>query len=146
MPSMIPSEDIEYIKELIPREFRSLLPAFLDPREPGTKRREFNRMRTLLYSYLARNDGLSCQLNLGVCDEDSGFDVDHLIPLSSNVLNKALRELKARPGKKVLTQAYGSNNPLNLVLACKRCNAHKKHNFPSVEQLGRILSIRLESG
>tara|TARA_B100001146_G_scaffold217583_1_gene222315 strand:- start:632 stop:943 length:312 start_codon:yes stop_codon:yes gene_type:complete len=103
-------------------------------------------MRTLLYSYLARNDGLSCQLNLGVCDEDSGFDVDHLIPLSSNVLNKALRELKARPGKKVLTQAYGSNNPLNLVLACKRCNAHKKHNFPSVEQLGRILSIRLESG
>jgi hypothetical protein len=54
--------------------------------------------------------------------------------------------LKARPGKKVLTQAYGSNNPLNLVLACKRCNAHKKHNFPSVEQLGRILSIRLESG
>lgn len=135
-------QDNQFILDLFPKKYRSLIPAFVDERDPEEKRAEFNRMRDHLFDFLQRTDGLSCQLNLEVCDPSRGFDVDHLIPLSSNVLNKSIRKIRAERGKKVPTQPFGSNNPLNLVLACKACNARKKHNFLSREQLASILERR----
>lgn len=77
-----------------------------------------------------------------LCDIERGINVDHLIPLSSNKLNKELRQLKALKGKKVLTQSFGSNNLSNLVLACKKCNSYKKHRFLSKAELKRILDLK----
>lgn len=68
-------------------------------------------------------------LELDVCDINSGFCVDHLIPLSSNKLNKELRKQLAEKGKKVKTQSFGSNLIDNLVIACNNCNNYKKHRI-----------------
>jgi len=58
--------------------------------------------------------------------------VDHYIPLSTNELNKKLRNLKAEPGKKVKSQSFGSNDLDNFTLACSRCNGFKKHKIIKV--------------
>lgn len=72
------------------------------------------------------------------CEGNETLEVDHLIPLSSNVLNKTLRHLKAAKGKKVQTQSFGSNHPDNLILACTRCNAFKKNRMPDAGLLVRV--------
>jgi len=72
-----------------------------------------------------------CQLNLSNdCLGNQKLQVEHLIPLSSNKLNKRLRKRIAPPGKKVPTQSLGSNHISNLVLACEKCNRMKKHRLP----------------
>ncbi len=106
-----------------------------DFRPVKIKRREFNKNREKFYKILVEKYGNNCQLKLSYkCLKNKNLQIDHLIPLSSNVLNKILRNKKAKKGKKVITQSLGSNHINNLVLACKKCNGFKKH---------RIIPIRL---
>lgn len=78
----------------------------------------------------------------GDCDIRSGVEVDHLIPLSSNKLNKELPKLPPLKGRKVSSQSLGSNNFLNLILACKQCNSRKKHRLLEGDEIRRILGIK----
>ncbi|MEQ1733557.1 MAG: hypothetical protein ABL940_07785 [Bacteroidia bacterium] len=74
--------------------------SFFDFRNPQLKRKEFNSSRNGLYSTLVKQHGELCMLNLGTnCDIKSGFAIDHIIPLSSNVLNKR-RGIVALPNQK----------------------------------------------
>ena len=69
-----------------------------------------------------------CELRL---DEDwSGRAeaVDHMIPLSSNVLNKSRGVPRVLP-KKVATQSFGSNDQTYFLLACSACNGFKFNRF-----------------
>jgi 5-methylcytosine-specific restriction endonuclease McrA len=114
--------------------------SLFDLRPPAIKRAEFNSRRTLLLKSIREKYKDRCQLHFeGICDEQSGWVVDHLIPLSSNVLNKSIRHMSAALGKKVLTQSFGSNHPNNLILSCTKCNSCKKHNFLPREHIKRIL-------
>lgn len=94
------------------------------------KRKSFNKIRNKVFEELRSKYGETCQLGYDCCDLSSGYAVDHRIPLSSNVLNKQLRMLKAVKGKKVETQFFGSNHRSNFLLACNSCNNHKKHRLP----------------
>ena len=90
---------------------------------------------------LIRRYGEVCQLHLvEECSLDHGLAVDHVIPLSSNKLNKELRKVPAQRGKKVPSQSFGSNDWSNLVSACGRCNGHKKHRLLEPAQIRQILS------
>ena len=125
-------EDAAYFRaNLCPRGGRLARFAVLfDFRDPAAKRREFNRCRDQLLRELKRARGASCQLRLSPgCQLKGPLTVDHLIPLSSNVLNKCLRQMKAPSGRKVPTQSLGSNHIENLALACGPCNGHKKHQL-----------------
>jgi hypothetical protein len=117
-----------------------------DFREVKLKRQEFNKIRSgVLKKYLA-GKGQICELSFkDICDTKSGFNIDHLIPLSSNKLNKELRKLEADKGRKVATQSFGSNHEDNLLLTCKKCNSFKKHKFLGARLIEKIL-IRLQSG
>ena len=113
-----------------------------DFRDPDLKRKEFNAIRDAVYAELKRRYGTSCQLR---CHEDCGSVgtvVDHLIPLSSNVLNKKLRGMKATADKKAPTQSFGSNHPDNFVLACRRCNAFKQSKIPTADLINFIARLR----
>jgi len=115
-----------------------------DFRSPETKRKEFNQIRSKILIELSDLYGTDCMLKLDCCDLKSGTAIDHLIPLSSNILNKKLRNQKAEPGKKVRTQSIGSNHIDNLLIACNKCNNHKKHKFLDPENLEKIFISKLE--
>jgi len=103
-----------------------------DFREPKIKRKEFNLIRNKVFKQLVSNYGKKCQLKIHPnCSKINKFDIDHFIPLSTNELNKKLRNLKPASGHKVSTQSFGSNNIKNLLIACSRCNAYKKHRIIS---------------
>lgn len=141
------AEDREFFEQLLDDcggiAQQSELFDFRDPRE---KRREFGRIRHEVFAELIARLGSRCEL---ACHPDcAGMaeEVDHLVPLASNALNKELRGMKSHGGKKVPAQSFGSNNLKNLVLACKRCNAYKKHRLPEPEQLLRILGAHGRRG
>lgn len=101
-----------------------------DFRDPKIKREEFNKIRNDIFKILVSQYGEKCQLNIHKdCSKEKGFDIDHYIPLSTNELNKKLRGMKPKNGKKVPAQSFGSNDISNLRIACKRCNAFKKHKI-----------------
>jgi len=101
-----------------------------DFRDPKIKRAEFNKQKNNVYPKLVEKYGEVCQLNLcSDCSKVKKFDIDHYIPLSTNELNKRLRGLKPKEGKKVPSQSFGSNDTANLRIACKRCNSFKKHRL-----------------
>ena len=105
-----------------------------DFRDPAQKRTEFNKIRNKVLQELLVRDNNSCQIGFeNICDKDSGWNVDHYIPLSTNVLNKSLRGQKGKNGKKVKAESYGSNHIDNLILTCANCNSHKKHNIYKLE-------------
>lgn len=115
-----------------------------DFRDPDLKRKEFNAIRDAVFAELQRRYGTGCQL---CCHEDCGgvgTVVDHLIPLSSNVLNKTLRGMKATADKKAPTQSFGSNHVDNFVLACRRCNAFKQSKIPTPELISLITQVRAQ--
>lgn len=117
-----------------------------DFRDPGLKRREFGAIRNGVHELLRRTESECCQLR---CHRDCSAtpdEVDHLVPLKTNVLNKELRAMSGQADKKVPALSYGSNDVANLVLACKRCNAFKKHRMPSKELVTRILQGRHITG
>ena len=61
-----------------------------DFRPPEIKRVEFNRQMKAVRSALLERFGAVCQLKLlPDCDPKAGLAVDHVIPLSSNRLNKS---------------------------------------------------------
>ncbi|NCB21061.1 MAG: HNH endonuclease [Clostridia bacterium] len=110
--------------------FEKKFSKMFDFRSPLIKRKEFNLIRNKVYKELILKYGEKCQLNLCPdCGEIKKFDVDHFIPLSTNKLNKLLRNLKPEVGKKVASQSFGSNDVSNLRIACKRCNSFKKHKI-----------------
>jgi 5-methylcytosine-specific restriction endonuclease McrA len=101
-----------------------------DFRDPSTKRKEFNKIRNDIFKKLVLKFDKKCQLKIHPdCSKENIFDVDHFIPLSTNKLNKEIRNVKAKKGKKVPSQSFGSNDISNLMIACKKCNSYKKHRL-----------------
>lgn len=137
------TEDYDYFEKLLQESGGvNVWSHIFDMREPDTKRREFGKIRNKVFTILCDKNGPTCQLK---CHEDCSNvpdEVDHLVPLETNVLNKKLRGMRGLNGKKVPSISYGSNHTDNLVLACKRCNAFKKHRLPSKELITRILAKR----
>ncbi|HEX8634457.1 MAG TPA: hypothetical protein VF703_09935 [Pyrinomonadaceae bacterium] len=141
------SEDQDYFRTLLcedDEDFDRYESLFDVGREPKVKRDEFNRIRGRILNQLKEQYGLTCQLGYAdICDINSGVEVDHIIPLSSNKLNKELRNLPPlEKGKKVPSQSLGSNHLNNLAIACKKCNAHKKHRLLSKSEIKRILATK----
>lgn len=139
--------DEEYFKNLLCSrdEKLEIYHSLFDFREPTIKREEFNKIRNKLLDKLTIERGLKCELQFeDICDLNSGLNIDHMIPLSSNILNKKLRKLKSIKGKKIKTQSFGSNDEKNLLLACANCNSHKKHNFLDKEKIKLIIHNRFK--
>lgn len=112
--------------EMLEKEFSELF----DFNNPDIKRKEFNRIAKKVLEDLLNKFGEVCQLKLHKdCSKVQIFESDHIIPLSSNQLNKELRGIMRHSSKKVQRQSFGSNQVQNFTLACKRCNAFKKNNF-----------------
>ena len=138
-------EDQAYFEKILLKNSNDSIENYavlFDFRPNGEKRKQFSKIRNQIFEQLKELEGEECQLRYECCNPDSGFAVDHVIPLTTNVLNKKLRNLKPKPGKKVTSQHFGSNNIQNLVLACNACNNHKKHNFLEGEQLQRVLRLK----
>ena len=126
----------EYIEDLLFFEnlfdsyiYNTPLEKLFDFSQATEKRKSFNKIRNRVFDDLKTKFGETCQLGYSCCDLSSGYAVDHFIPLSSNVLNKQLRKLQAKNGKKVESQFFGSNHRSNFLLACNSCNNHKKHRL-----------------
>jgi ribosomal protein L44E len=100
-----------------------------DFRSLSVKRAEYNAHKQELFNILFKRANGICQ----ICKSAKGVEIDHIVPLASNQLNKKLR--KMRPIKingklrKVPSESYGSNKLVNLQLACRPCNRKKWHNF-----------------
>jgi 5-methylcytosine-specific restriction endonuclease McrA len=138
-------EDEQFFRALLCDDGETLdryIPLF-DFRSPTVKRQEFNRSRDRLLAQLIAAFGPVCQLQFAErCSFQSGIAVDHLIPLSTNKLNKELRALPAAPGKKVVAQSFGANRLANLVVACANCNSFKKHRLLERAHLKRLLAMK----
>ena len=135
-------EDQKYYEDLLLHETHNNINNFasmFDFRPPEIKRKEFNKNRKRILEALRQKHGMNCMLKFDCCDIHSGITVDHLIPISSNKLNKELRNLKPEKGKKVKTQSFGSNHLDNLIIACSNCNNHKKHRILDHEKMAFIL-------
>jgi 5-methylcytosine-specific restriction endonuclease McrA len=137
-------EDREYFANLLAngdvgkldRDFSDLF----DFEHPAIKREKFNKIKKKVFKELIEKYGNECQLKIHPdCSKVEKFEVDHIIPLSSNELNKKLRGMTRFSSEKVERQSFGSNNMRNMVLACKRCNAFKKHKFLDRDVLLRII-------
>lgn len=138
-------EDKEYFSSLLCFDNKNIeeFECLFDFRDPKIKRKEFNKMRNAILKAFLKKKGMVCELNFKkICDIKSGLNIDHLIPLSSNKLNKEIRRMKAKFGRKVISQIFGSNHKKNLLLTCKRCNAHKKHRLLAYPKIQAILQKR----
>ena len=128
-----PEDEIFFADLLVKGDIKKLHTQFshhFDFRSPVTKRNEFNKLRKQLTEQLIARDGKRCKLCIHPdCSKELVFECDHIIPLSSNELNKTLRQMKRTSYKKVPAQSFGSNHIDNLMLACKRCNRFKKHRI-----------------
>lgn len=136
-------EDKKYFEKLLlTKEKPSIedFKALFDFRPPSVKRAEFNQCRKKIKTQLIKKHGKKCMLAMECCDLDSGLTIDHLIPLSTNKLNKELRNLKPDKHKKVRSQSFGSNHMDNLIIACNKCNSHKKHRLLDREKIFEILT------
>jgi len=100
-----------------------------DFRDPKIKRKEFGLKKQQLSPIIIEKAKGICQ----ICKLNAGNEIDHIVPLSSNQLNKKFRKMKPTivNGKvnKVPAESYGSNDLTNLQLACKSCNRKKWHRF-----------------
>jgi 5-methylcytosine-specific restriction endonuclease McrA len=103
-----------------------------DFRHPAIKRFEFNKTRKKVLAELMEKHNGECQLRIHPeCSNGERMEPDHIIPLSSNTLNKELRGMKRYSSAKVEPQSFGSNHARNLTLACRKCNGLKKHRILS---------------
>jgi 5-methylcytosine-specific restriction endonuclease McrA len=133
-------EDKIYFKSLLQDVNEETFTSLFDISSPVDKRKAFNKNKKAIFDRLNVIQKDVCLLGFKViCDTTKGFEIDHIIPLSSNILNKTLRHMKAvEKGKKVQSESYGSNHMNNLILACKACNQHKKHRLLSKENYQEI--------
>lgn len=145
MPFEYPEDRIYFEKLMLTKDKTSLddYKTFFDFRPSAIKRAEFNQCRKKILSQLIKQNGENCMLALECCDPNSGIAIDHLIPLSTNKLNKELRYMKPLKGRKVKSQSFGSNHLDNLIIACNKCNSRKKHGFLCRERLQEILSKKM---
>ena len=134
------AEDKIFFKKLLGEEYFEKYKTLFDFRPVDIKRKDFSAVRNKIFEELVSRYGLSCMLHFKVCDSNSGFAVDHLLPLSTNQLNKKLRRIKPERGKKVRTQSIGSNHWDNLVIACNKCNGYKKQRLLKGKELLEILN------
>lgn len=138
------NEDKDFFKNLLCDENEniekySFLFNFSDPR---IKRREFTKKYNKILKYLLDYYGNVCQLNIDMkCNVDDGIVVDHIIPISSNKLNKVLRKMNKEPGKKIRTQSFGSNDIKNLIISCKKCNSTKQNGFLDKEKYKKLIDF-----
>jgi len=137
-------EDQRFFRDLLCEEGEALekyAPLF-DFRDVTKKRREFQAARPSLLESLRAQHGTLCMLHYSeACTGGrAAVTIDHLIPLSSNKLNKELRHVVPHPGRKVPAQSIGSNHMANLVLACATCNGAKKHRLLARTELRRLLT------
>lgn len=142
-------EDREYFEKLLLTEDKMSLEKYktlFDFRPLRIKRREFNYYRNENLNKLIEKHGKRCMLRMECCDLDSGISIDHLIPLSTNKLNKELRNLKPAKFKKIKSQSFGSNHMNNLIIACTNCNNHKKHKILDRNELLEILIEKEKKG
>lgn len=140
--------DEAFFHELLcdPEESLSQYYTLFDFRDSTVKRKEFNRYRAKLFAQLLQAYGCACQLQFpSICTSNGTIVVDHIIPLSSNTLNKRIRNLVSVPGRKVPAQSFGSNHFANLAIACSRCNAYKKNNFLERDHLKLVLQRKQQS-
>lgn len=149
---MIPFEfeaDPGFFNQLLCREGETLddYAELFDFDPPAFKRAAFAKIRGDILRLRLAEHGEVCQLRIHAqCDVSTGLHIDHVIPLSTNQLNKALRGLgtSQTPGgkrRKTPTQSFGSNHPRNLILACAKCNGHKKHRILDTATVRRLLSL-----
>lgn len=100
-----------------------------DFRSSAIKRQEYNLLKSKLLQILLKRSKGICE----ICKIVKGHQIDHIIPVASNQLNKSLRKMRpvAQNGKlkKVPSESYGSNHIKNLQLACQKCNRKKWHKF-----------------
>ncbi len=140
-------EDEKYFTDLLCEEDDVKIDKYknlFDFSDPNLKRKEFNKIRSRVIKLLIKAYGQKCMLNIiPKCRIDKNLVIDHFIPLSSNKLNKTLRKLKPKKGKKVATQSFGSNHLDNLILACDKCNNFKKHKIPSRDLWMKIKNNRI---
>lgn len=127
-------EDREFFAQLLTsgdeKKLEEEFADYFDFRHPAIKRWEFNKTKKEALDALAQKHDGKCQLRIHPdCSKDGKFEPDHIIPLSTNELNKKLRRLTRTAKEKVIAQSFGSNDLKNLTLACKRCNALKKHRI-----------------
>jgi len=127
-------EDREFFAHLLAdgdaERLDSELSVLFDFRHPAIKRWEFDKTRRKILADLMRRYEGKCQLRIvSECGTSGKYEPDHVIPLSSNELNKRLRGMKRTSILKVEAQSLGSNHPRNLTLACRECNQHKKHRL-----------------
>lgn len=139
-------EDREYFANLLANGDVEKLENFADLfdfEHPAIKREKFNKIRKKVLKELVEKYNGKCQLCIHPdCNLESGVEVDHIIPLSSNELNKKLRNMTRFSAEKVQRQSFGSNNVRNFTLACERCNAFKKHKFFGPDLYIKILNLQ----
>lgn len=142
-------EDGKYFSQLLCKrgERISKYKLLFDFCDPSIKRKEFNKIRNSIVTRFLKLNGLVCGIAFDkICDINSGINIDHIIPLSTNKLNKELRNMNSLKGKKVKTQSFGSNNIKNLILTCRKCNAHKKHKILTKREIRKILNKKFITG
>ncbi len=120
-------EDEQFFIALLGKD--ELNPDIFDFRDSKLKRREFEKVREHLKGQMLAAGRTTCELRLLYTCIDNDLVLDHIIPLSSNELNKRIRKLPPPRGKKIKRQSFGSNHPSNLLVACAKCNGYKKHRF-----------------
>ena len=142
--------DREHFQRLLCDEGRDLsdYSMLFDSRPPREKRIEFNSTRQKYLALLTERFGQRCMLKIAAdCDVNSGLQVDHIIPLSSNVLNRLLRSAGTSRDsdgrlRKASAQSIGSNHLRNLALACRNCNSLKRMQSSSSQGLLRAFQVQ----
>lgn len=141
-------EEKKWFEDLLCAEGQSLeiYSDLFDSRSKREKKNEYKRLKEELKVKLVQQYGLNCQLAFpekctSITDE-SQIEIDHIIPLDSNTLNKKLHKIPRPFPKKVPQQSFGSNSLLNLVVACPACNGHKMNNLLSKEDYRRLLATK----
>lgn len=134
-------EDKEYMAQLLCREGEdfSKYECLFDDTDTDIKRAEFNGIKKSRLEQLKSRWEGKCRLEYSPECQEVGVEIDHVIPLSTNKLNKRIRGIKAEKDKKVITQSLGSNHIYNMVLTCSKCNGAKKHQILEKEKLREIL-------
>ena len=127
-------EDREFFANLLAggdeKKLETEFSDYFDFRHPAIKRWEFNKTKKKLLVELIQKHDEKCQLRIHPdCGKEMVWEPDHIIPLSTNELNKKLRHLVRISNEKVSAQSFGSNHQKNLTLSCKRCNSFKKHRI-----------------